>query len=119
MDRKALTREYKETPRPMGIFRVCHKSSGRWYIGTSLDVPAMLNRQRFQLDAGSHPNPSLQREWRLHGPDAFAFETLDTLKPVDPPVHDPQKELKALEALWHERLRQLYGPGYHEAGSKA
>jgi hypothetical protein len=114
MDRKALLRQYRESPRPMGVFRVCHKQSGRWYIGASLDVPAMLNRQRFQLEAGTHPNPALQREWKRLGAEAFAFETLDTLAPPDAPGYDPKPDLRTLEALWHERLTSLYGAGYHD-----
>ena len=113
MNRKELLRQYKETPRPMGVFRVCHKETGRWYIGASLDVPAMLNRQRFQLDMGTHPNPPLQRDWKRFGADAFAFETLDSLKPAEQPGHDPRPGLRTLEAMWNTRLTQLYGPGYH------
>ena len=114
-DRKALKREYAETARPMGVFRVCHKDSGRWFIGACVDVPAMLNRQRFQLDMGSHPNPKLQRDWRTYGAEAFAFETLDELEQPDSPRpgYDPRKDLRTLELLWRERLMQLYGPGYH------
>lgn len=113
-DRKAKKREYLETPRTVGLFRVCHRDTGRWYIGTSADVPAMLNRQRFQLDNGSHPNPNLQRDWRRFGAEAFVLETLDTLTPPEGvTAWDPRKELQALEAMWHERLKQLYGRGYH------
>ncbi|MFN8588858.1 MAG: GIY-YIG nuclease family protein [Candidatus Eisenbacteria bacterium] len=113
-DRKAKKREYLETPRTVGLFRVCHRESGRWYIGSSADVPAMLNRQRFQLDMGSHPNPNLQRDWRRFGAEAFVFETLDTLSPPESAASwDPRKELQALETMWHERLKQLYGAGYH------
>ncbi|MBI5168699.1 MAG: GIY-YIG nuclease family protein [Candidatus Eisenbacteria bacterium] len=111
-DRKALTRAYVESERPMGVFRISHKDTGRWFLGVALDVPAMLNRQRFQLDMGSHPNASLQRDWRQFGAEGFAFETLDLLTPAKPPVRDPLAELRTLEGLWRERLRQLYGPGY-------
>ncbi len=115
MDRRELKRQYVETARPMGVFRVCHKETNRWYIGASLDVPAMLNRQRFQLEAGSHPNGALQRDFRRHGADAFAFETLDRLEPrKDQPAYDPRKDLRTLEAMWHERLHALYGAGYHD-----
>lgn len=114
MDRKELKRTYKESPRTLGVFRVSNKQNERWYIGASLDVPAMLNRQRFQLDNGSHPNPNLQRDWRRFGAEAFVLETLDTLTPPEGvTAWDPRKELQALEAMWHERLKQLYGRGYH------
>ena len=98
----------------MGVFRVCHKDSGRWFIGASLDVPAALSRQRFQLDMGTHPNPALQREWRRFGAGAFAFETLELLAPSGRPGGDPKPDLRRLEALWRRRLHELYGAGYHD-----
>ena len=39
MDRKAQIRAYKETPRPMGVFRVRNAVSGGWLIGRSVDLP--------------------------------------------------------------------------------
>jgi hypothetical protein len=87
-----------------------------WFLGTSVDVPAMLNRQRFQLDAGSHPNPALQRDWKQLGAAAFVFETLDLLTPPeDDPAYTPHGDLKTLEAMWRERLLETDGPGYHGA----
>lgn len=115
MDRESPKRDIPETPRPMGVFRVCNKRNDRWYIGATLDVPAMLVRQRFQLEAGTHPNPALQNDWKRFGADAFAFETLERFEPAaDRAGHDPRRELNALEARWHERLRALYGAGYHD-----
>jgi hypothetical protein len=115
MNRKELQRQYKETRRPMGVFRVRNLRTGRWFLGASADVPAMLNRQRFQLDAGSHPNPALQRDWKDLGAEAFAFESLDLLAPPEnEPGYEPQGDLRALEAMWREKLRQTEGPGYHE-----
>ena len=88
--------------------------SGRWFIGACLDLPAMLSRQRFQLETGTHPNPALQQEWKKLGAGAFAFETLESLAPSDRPRYDPRPELRKLEALWHGRLHALYGAGYHD-----
>ena len=117
MNRKELQRQYKETRRPMGVFRVRNTQSGRYFMGSSADIPAMLNRQRFQLDAGSHPNPALQRDWKQLGAGAFAFETLDLLTPPDEPGYQPQGDLRTLEAMWRDKLRQTEGPGYHEEKS--
>ena len=80
-DRKELIREYKETPRPAGVYRVRNVVGGRSLLGSSPDVPAVLNRARFQLDAGLHPDKELQKDWRALGADAFVFETLDLLEP--------------------------------------
>lgn len=45
IDRGARIREYKDTPRPAGVFRVRNSAAGRSPIGSSTDLPGMLNRQ--------------------------------------------------------------------------
>jgi hypothetical protein len=112
-DRKALIRQYKETPRPMGLFQVRNTVNGKIFIGASRDVPAMLNRQQAQLDLGRHPNRVLQADWNALGPDAFVFETLDTLKPPDEPGYDPAKDLSVLEEMWLEKLFPFGDRGYN------
>jgi hypothetical protein len=76
-----LIREYKERRSVMGVYQVRNLTSGKVLIGSSTDVPAMLNRQQAQLRLGVHPNRQLQLDWQTLGPDAFAFELLDTLTP--------------------------------------
>src|SRR5690349_3968973 len=93
-DRKALTREYKETPRPAGIFRVRNTAAGKSFVASTVDLPAMLNRQRFQLQLGGHPDQELQNDWKELGENAFEFETLDQLEPKTEPEYDPREELR-------------------------
>ena len=112
MDRKAQIRAYKETPRPMGVFRVRNTANGKSLIGASVDVPGMLNRQRFQLRAGGHPDRALQQDWNESGPGVFEFETLDTLAPPDEPGCDPAADLQMLERMWLEKLGRPGSPGY-------
>ena len=112
MDRKAQIRAYKESPRPMGVFRVRNTTNGRSLIGSSVDVPAMLNRQRFQLGAGGHPDRALQQDWKDFGPAAFEFETLDTLEPPQEPGYDPAVDLRMLEQMWLEKLGRAGQRGY-------
>jgi hypothetical protein len=113
MDKKALTREYKETPRPMGVYQVRNTVNGKVLIGTSVDLPSILNRQRGELRLGGHRNRALQQEWNEHGPEAFEFEILDTLPPSDKPGYKPAEDLKALEALWLEKLMPFEERGYN------
>ena len=103
-DRKALIREYKENPRPAGIFQVKNTVSGRLLLGATQDLPGMLNRQRFQLEMGSHPDHELQAEWNELGPDAFEIGVLDELSPTEDPAIDTADELRVLQAMWLERL---------------
>ena len=102
--RKELARAYRETVKPMGVFRVLSSSSGRAVVGSSKDLSSILNRHQAQLRVGGHPDKVLQKEWDCLGADAFVFEVLDTLEPSEEPGYDPADDLKALEAMWRERL---------------
>ncbi len=115
MDRRELARQYKESRRPMGVWCVRNTANGKVLIGTSVDLPAMLNRQQAQLRFGAHANRDLQRDWETFGPAAFRFEVLDTLPPHEPPERDPADDLRVLEALWLERLAPYDERGYHAA----
>lgn len=106
MNRKELVRAYKETRRPMGIYRVHNVRDNRSLVGRSVNLPAILNRERVSLRFGMHSNAALQRDWNALGPDAFVFEVLDTLEaPKDQPDYDSTDDLRVLEALWLERLQ--------------
>jgi len=113
MDKKALKRDYKETARPMGVYQIRNTINGKVLIGTSVDLPAILNRLRTQLSYGSHRNRELQKEWNEHGADAFAFEILDALPPSDRPAYDPADDLKTLEELWLEKVSPFEERGYN------
>lgn len=104
MDRKEQLRHYKETPRLMGVYLVRNTASGAGFIGSSVNIPGMLNRHRFQLEMGGHPNRVLQAQWDEVGDDAFLFEALDTLEPPTDPGYDPADDLATLEDMWLDRL---------------
>lgn len=115
-DRKARIREYKESHLPAGVFRVRNIAAGRSFVGTSPNLPGMLNRQRFQLEMGSHADKDLQRDWNELGADAFAFEVLDRIEPTADGSDASADDLAALKELWVEKLsatgEQFYGrPG--------
>ncbi len=114
MDRKALIRAYKESRLPTGVYRVLNRNNGKCLVGSSTDVPAILNRHRFQLTAGGHPNRALQREWNEMGSDAFSFEALDLIEPPeDRPDYDPREDLAVLEQLWLDKLLPFGDRGYN------
>jgi hypothetical protein len=69
MDRKALARDYKNTPRPMGVYCVRNIVNGKAFLGTARDLPG----------------------------------------------YDPRDDLRALEALWLDRLQPYGERGYHTA----
>ena len=114
-DRKTLIREYKETQQPAGIYRIRNTGSGKSLIGSSVNLPGMLNRQRFQLEHGSHPDRELQNDWNTLGPEAFEFEVLDRLEPRDEPGYDATGDLRTLKEMWLEKLQAAGEPLYRQS----
>jgi hypothetical protein len=104
-ERKAFNREYKSTPRPAGIYRVRNSVTRKSLVGSATDLRGMLNRQRFQLENGLHPDRELQGDWDELGAAAFEFGILDQLKPSDEAGYDPTEDLAALKEMWIEELR--------------
>jgi hypothetical protein len=112
MDRKEIARQYRETPRPAGVYRVVHRPTGRTLLGASVDAPAMLNRIRAQLGMQRHPNRQLQSDWDADGEAGFEFEVLDRLTPPGDPSHDMSDDLEILHDLWREKLQVEMGLTY-------
>ena len=103
--RRALTREYKQSFPPLGIYAVRCEAAGLLRLGASRNVDGMLNRIRFQLANGSMRDAQLTQAWAQHGPQAFSFEVLDRVKERTDPDFDYDAELQALLALWQAELQ--------------
>ena len=113
-ERRELKRQYKESYRPTGVFRLRNRESGRLLLGSSVNLPATWNKLRMQLATGSYlMHPELQREWKELGEEAFEFEVLEELDPPDTPGWNPTDDLEALLALWMEQLQPYGEKGYH------
>jgi hypothetical protein len=76
-------------------------------LGSSLNLEGPLNRHKFMLKIGSHPNQALQKDWNELGPDQFAFEILEEVKVKDDSNFNLNDELTLLEMIWLERLQPV------------
>ena len=112
--KKELKREYKLNHRPMGVYQIRNVANDKILIGSTLNLPGLFNRDRLQLNTGSHPNASLQSEWKEFGSDSFAFEILDELSATEGPAHDYRPDLAFLEELWIEKLQPYGERGYNK-----
>ncbi len=103
-DKRAARRAAKDNPPEMGVYRIV--AAGVSHVGAALDVRARLNRHRFQLRLGSHPNAALAGAWREAGEDGLRFEVLDVLERDEDGAApaDAAGELALLAALWRDRL---------------
>lgn len=117
-DRKALIRQYKNTPRSMGVGAVRNTTTGKAFVVAGPDLPALLNRHQAQLRLNAHANRALQADWNSLGAGAFEFVVLDTLAPKDDPAYNPAEDLRTLEELWLEKLNAFEPAGYHHRKSK-
>jgi hypothetical protein len=88
-------------------------------VGKSLDLPAILNRQRSQLRSGSHPNPTLQKDLVEYGAEAFEIEVLDTLEAPEAADYDPSADLRTLEQMWLDKLSPFGDGGYNPEPKRA
>ncbi|MGC2237725.1 MAG: GIY-YIG nuclease family protein [Pyrinomonadaceae bacterium] len=114
MNKKDLTRQYKETLRPMGVFQVRNLTNEKVFVGSTLNLDGIFNRFEFQLKMDGHPNKKLQTDWNALGAENFAFEILEELPPRENPGYDYKQDLEVLEDLWLEKLEPYEDNGYNE-----
>ncbi|MDY0101414.1 MAG: GIY-YIG nuclease family protein [Lentimicrobium sp.] len=112
--RKELKSEYKNMKFRMGVFLIVNKINGKIYIGSSPDLIAAWNSQRFQLEAGLHSCASLQSDWKTFGQENFTYEIVEEIKQSDDTPKDYSKDLKALEELIIEELDPFGENGYNK-----
>jgi len=98
-----------------GVFQIRNLRNGKVFVEATRNLKTM-NGQKFQLEMGSHRNRRLQREWQEYGPDAFAFEVLEVLKPPEErvPAFALDDALGKLRTKWLERIQPYGDRGYNE-----
>lgn len=103
--KKELKREYVEKPPEAGAFILKNKVNNKKYIGTSVNLPGIINRYTFLLTLGKHENKVLQDDWNEYGKDAFEFTVLEKIKTEKGDNRFSLKsELEKLEEKWHTLL---------------
>ena len=114
MNKKELKREYKEALQPMGVLQIRNALNDKVFIGSTMNLKGVFNKNRFQLNAGNHPSRSLQKDWNESDADKFEFEILEEIFPRKIPDYDYKADLEVLEDLWLEKLEPYGEKGYNE-----
>jgi hypothetical protein len=104
VDKAAAKKHYKQTKRPMGVYRIRNTRNDKSYIGFSMDLTARMSRHKAELKFGSHRNAELQGEWNSLGESSFEFEVLDELAHKEVFSGEPVEELRMLAAMWIRKL---------------
>ena len=105
INKRQITKDYKLQRQPAGIFAVHNIADNKMFIGTSKDLPAVLRRFDFTLKMGSFPFDGLIEDYKRVGEKNFEVKVLDELEIKDETEQEIDKELKALEEMWIEKLR--------------
>lgn len=98
----------------MGVFLIRNTVNDKVLVGSSLNLPGIINRHKFQLTNGNHPNQQLQSDWNELGSNKFAFEIVDELPERAGAEVDYRTELNSLEQLWLEKLQPFGDRGYNQ-----
>lgn len=111
--RKELKQAYKQTPRPMGVYRIKNNLNGKILVGSSMNLEGIFNRYTFQGGTKSLFNKALQQDWTELGAGVFTFEILETLKWEELPEEQWKKAVEALEEKWLDQLKPYGEKGYN------
>jgi hypothetical protein len=113
MDRKKELKMLAREMKPIaGIFQIKNTFNKKVLIESTQDLK-MMNRRKFELDAGMHPNKALQAEWKQFGADSFIFEILETIPQKKEEETDIGEILLELQKKWLKMLQPLEDGGYH------
>jgi hypothetical protein len=105
IDKKQIIKNYKLLKQPAGVYALHNKADNKMYIGTSKNLPAVVRRFEFTLQMESFPYQDLIDDYKKLGKDNFEIKILDELELKNETEKEIDVELKSLEELWIEKLR--------------
>ena len=105
LDKKQISKDYKQQKQPTGIYAVHNKVDNKMYIGTSKNLPAVVRRFEFTLQMESFPYQELIDDYKKLGKDNFEVKILDELELKNETEKEIDAELISLEELWIEKLK--------------
>jgi hypothetical protein len=80
---KELKQQYLQRKPIIGVFQIRNKVNGKIFLGSGLNLDALRNRNRMELNLGSHRNELLQKDWKEYGENSFVFEILREIEQKD------------------------------------
>ncbi|MDT3695273.1 MAG: GIY-YIG nuclease family protein [Ignavibacterium sp.] len=106
INKKQIKEDYKLKKQPAGIFAVHNLHDNKMFIGISKDLPSVIRRFQFTLKMESFPFQQLIDDYKKLGEKEFEIKILDELELKDETQQEIDKELKMLEKIWIEKLKE-------------
>jgi hypothetical protein len=105
MDRREISRAYKERKLRGGVYTITNTQTGRYLLGHAADLASMRNHFQFAVTTGSAVHPKLRQDWAQMGGKAFALHVLEELEQgPEQSQAEFMADLKALEQLLRANL---------------
>lgn len=85
----------------IGVYRITHVPSGKFYIGSSKHCERRFNEHRSNLNSKKHHCHALQNSWTKHGEESFSFEISQEFPSWDDALEAEQELLNLYVGLRH------------------
>ena len=77
--RRCRARHYFHHSSPTAVYQIRNKTTGKVYIGSTVNIKHRWRHHHRMLRLGRHRSPYLQRAWNKYGPDDFEFTILEVV----------------------------------------
>ena len=81
-----MKNQCKDIGKISGIYKIIHKKSGKYYVGSSMNINigtnSRLNTHLRYLKSNRHRNDYLQNAWNKYGKTAFEFKIVEIIEPI-------------------------------------
>lgn len=104
--RKELLEQYRQRTPRAGVFAVLSPDGTRYYLHFAVDVEALMRRERFQLELGSHPHKALQQAWNETNGAGFDLRVQMEPEEKERTRDELLDELRLLTQLAEQELRE-------------
>lgn len=105
MNRRDISKAYKERTYHGGVYTITNTHNGRYLLGHAAGLDSVRNRFAFAVTTGSTVDPRMRKDWGELGPQAFTLEVLEELDQKPDQSRDEfMDDLKTLEAMWRANL---------------
>ena len=117
--KQELKAAYAQMKFDIGVFQIRNTVNEKIFVGSSMNLHAIWNRERLTLNFGGHNNQSLQEDWKTYGEEIFRYEIVAQLEQKDGDTEDfLKKELKMFEKMYIEELQPFGEKGYNRKSGK-
>lgn len=93
----------------MGVLSIKNNRNGKQYIQSSLNLEALVNRIKFELNSRLFNNTALQKDWTESGSESFTFEFVTIVPNEENPYINYRKEIQKAEKTYISEVNtELY-----------